>query len=108
VTFVQAHQDLCRQAAGRLLAAASDRAPCAPVRDLIGDGGMAAGYAVQQLLTPRIEAEVAFVLGEDLDQENLNLDIVRTAVDYAMPALEIMLLGYGGAPGELRSRPLRG
>jgi 2-keto-4-pentenoate hydratase len=140
VTFAQADEDLCRQAAARLLTAASDRAPCAPVRDLIGDGGMSAGYAVQQLLTqqalasgrkigltsaavqrqlgvdqpdfgvlfadmardetqpvelvdllqPRIEAEVAFVLGADLDQENLNLDIVRTAVDFAMPALEIV------------------
>ena len=51
MTFVVAEPDLHRQAADRLLAAARDRAPCAPVRDLIGSGDMAAGYAVQQLLT---------------------------------------------------------
>lgn len=145
MTFVVAEQNLYRQAASRLLTAAKDRVPCAPVRDLIGDGGMAAGYAVQQLLTqqavasgrqisgrkigltsaavqrqlgvdqpdfgvlfadmarsqtepvamtdllqPRIEAEIAFVLGADLDRADLDLDIVRAAVDYAMPALEIV------------------
>jgi 2-keto-4-pentenoate hydratase len=145
VTFVTTDEDRCRQAAARLLTAASDRAPCAPVRDLIGDGGMPAAYAVQQLLTqhalagrrrisgrkigltsaavqrqlgvdqpdfgvlfadmargetepvdvadllqPRIEAEVAFVLGADLDQADLDLDIVRTKVDFALPALEIV------------------
>jgi 2-keto-4-pentenoate hydratase len=51
VTFVVTEPDLHRQAADRLLAAARDRAPCAPVRDLIGSGDTAAGYAVQQLLT---------------------------------------------------------
>jgi 2-keto-4-pentenoate hydratase len=145
VTFVVAEPDLYRQAADRLMAAARDRAPCAPVRDLIGSGGMAAGYAVQQLLTqealasgrritgrkigltseavqrqlgvdqpdfgvlfadmaraetepvgmaallqPRIEAEVAFVLGAGLDRADLNLDVVRSAVDYAVAALEIV------------------
>ena len=145
MTFVVAEPDLCRQAADRLLAAALDRAPCAPVRDLIGSGGMAAGYAVQQLLTqeavgsgrritgrkigltseavqrqlgvdqpdfgvlfadmartetepvdmtallqPRIEAEVAFVLGAGLDRADLDLDVVRSAVDYAVAALEIV------------------
>jgi polyhydroxyalkanoate synthase len=38
VTFVVAEPDLHRQAADRLLAAARYRAPCAPVRDLIGSG----------------------------------------------------------------------
>jgi 2-keto-4-pentenoate hydratase len=141
VTFVVAEPDLHRQAAGRLLAAVRDRAPCAPVCDLIGSSDMAAGYAVQQLLTqealasgrritdrkigltseavqrqlgvdqpdfgvlfadmactetepidmaillePRIEAEVAFVLRGGLDRADLDLDVVRSAVDYAVAA----------------------
>jgi 2-keto-4-pentenoate hydratase len=145
VTFVVVDPDLHRQAADRLLAAARDRAPCAPVRDLVGSGDIAVGYAVQQLLTrealasgrrvtgrkigltseavqrqlgvdqpdfgvlfadmarteaepvdmgdllqPRIEAEVAFVLREGLDRADLDLDAVRSAVDYAVPALEIV------------------
>jgi len=140
VTFVVAQPDLRRQAADRLLAAARDRAPCAPVRDLIGSGE-AAGYAVQQLLTqealasgrrvtgrkigltseavqrqlgvdqpdfgvlfadmartetepidmavllqPRIEAEVAFVLRDGLDRADLDLDVIRSAVDHAVAA----------------------
>jgi 2-keto-4-pentenoate hydratase len=145
VTFVAAEHGLHRQAADRLLAAALDRAPCQPVRDLLGDGGMPAGYAVQQLLTqqalasgrrisgrkigltseavqrqlgvdqpdfgvlfadmgrretepvamtsllqPKIEAEIAFVLGADLDRDDLDLAAARAAVDYAVAALEIV------------------
>ena len=145
MTFVVAEPDLHRQAADRLMAAARSRAPCTPVRDLIGSGDMAAGYAVQQLLTrealargrritgrklgltseavqrqlgvdrpdfgvlfadmartetepidmadllqPRIEAEVAFVLGDGLDRADLDLDVVRSAVDHAVAALEIV------------------
>jgi 2-keto-4-pentenoate hydratase len=145
VTSVVAEHDLYRRAAGRLLAAARDRAPCEPVRDLLGPGDVAAGYAVQQLLTeqalaagrrvigrkvgltseavqrqlgvgqpdfgvlfadmarpetepiemgdllqPRIEAEVAFVLGADLDRADLDLDTARAAVDHVVAALEIV------------------
>jgi 2-keto-4-pentenoate hydratase len=145
VTFVVAEPDIYRQAADRLLAAARDRAPCAPVRDILGSGGVDAGYAVQRLLTrealaagrriagrkigltseavqrqlgvgqpdfgvlfadmarsqaelveltallqPRIEAEVALVLRADLDSDDLDLDVVRTAVDYAVAAFEIV------------------
>jgi 2-keto-4-pentenoate hydratase len=145
VTFVVTEPHLYRQAADRLMAAARDRAPCAPVRDLIGSAGMAAGYAVQQLLTqealasgrritgrkigltsaavqrqlgvdqpdfgvlfadmtrsetepidmtallqPRIEAEVAFVLRDGLDRADLDMDGVRSAVDYCVAALEIV------------------
>ncbi|WP_344111953.1 2-keto-4-pentenoate hydratase [Terrabacter aerolatus] len=42
------------------------------------------------LLQPRVEAEVAFVLGADLDGADLDLEVVRAAVDYAVAALEIV------------------
>lgn len=42
------------------------------------------------LLQARVEAEVAFVLGTDLDGEALHLDDVRAAVDYAVAAIEIV------------------
>ena len=43
-----------------------------------------------RLLQPRVEAEVAFVLGADLATASLDLDAVRAAVDYAVAALEIV------------------
>jgi len=43
-----------------------------------------------QLLQPKAEAEIAFVLGADLDAEHLDLAAVRAAVDYAVAALEIV------------------
>ncbi|WP_250283947.1 fumarylacetoacetate hydrolase family protein [Frankia sp. CiP1_Cm_nod2] len=134
-----------RQAADRLTAAARQRRPCPPVRDLLGASDIAAAYAVQQLLTraavgahrrlvghkigltspavqrqlgvdqpdngvlfadmaraedtpidpadllqPRIEAEVAFVLGAGLDQPDLDLGTARAAVAQVLPALEIV------------------
>jgi 2-keto-4-pentenoate hydratase len=42
------------------------------------------------LLQPRIEAEVAFVLKDGLDRADLDLAVVRSAVDYAVAALEIV------------------
>jgi 2-keto-4-pentenoate hydratase len=42
------------------------------------------------LLQPKIEAEVAFVLGNDLDSAELDLDAVRSSVDYVVAALEIV------------------
>ncbi|MEC3918499.1 2-keto-4-pentenoate hydratase [Nocardia sp. CDC160] len=42
------------------------------------------------LLQPKIEAELAFVLGADLDGEQLDAITVRGAVDYAVAALEIV------------------
>jgi 2-keto-4-pentenoate hydratase len=41
-------------------------------------------------LQPKIEAEVAFRLGADLDHPDLTLDQVRAAVDTAVAALEIV------------------
>ncbi len=43
-----------------------------------------------RLLQPKVEAEVAFVLGEDLDRDDLSLPVVRAAVDHAVAALEIV------------------
>jgi 2-keto-4-pentenoate hydratase len=42
------------------------------------------------LLQPRVEAEIAFVLGADLDTEELTPERVRAAIAYAVPALEIV------------------
>lgn len=132
-------------AAERLRRAELDRLPCAPVRDLIGRGDVAAAYAVQERLTaarvlsgaevvgrkigltspavqeqlgvdqpdfgvlfadmlveasglvpagrllqPRVEAEIAFVLGADLDSGPLDLEQVTAGVAYAVASLEIV------------------
>jgi 2-keto-4-pentenoate hydratase len=42
-----------------------------------------------KVLQPRVEAEIAFVLGEDLAEGLLDLDQVRGAIDHAVAALEI-------------------
>lgn len=44
------------------------------------------------LLQPRVEAEVAFRLAADIDvpESQITLDLVRAAVDVALPALEIV------------------
>ncbi|SEG66009.1 2-keto-4-pentenoate hydratase [Thermomonospora echinospora] len=44
----------------------------------------------ERLLQPKAEAEVAFVLGADLDHEISGVDDVRAAVAYAVAALEIV------------------
>jgi 2-keto-4-pentenoate hydratase len=46
--------------------------------------------AVTRLLQPKIEAEVAFVLGRDLADGPLDIAQCRGAVDYAATALEIV------------------
>ncbi|GAA0608148.1 2-keto-4-pentenoate hydratase [Sporichthya brevicatena] len=48
------------------------------------------GTAGQLLLQPRIEAEIAFLLGADLDKPNLSVDDVLAATSKVMPALEII------------------
>ncbi|MFJ8111012.1 2-keto-4-pentenoate hydratase [Streptomyces sp. NPDC096132] len=50
----------------------------------------AATVPSERLLQPRVEAEIAFVLGEDLDGPDLDLKRVRGAVDHARAALEIV------------------
>ena len=48
--------------------------------------------SMRTLVQPRVEAEVAFVLSEDidLDEDEITLEAVRAAVDVAIPALEIV------------------
>ncbi|WP_370248186.1 2-keto-4-pentenoate hydratase [Nocardioides sp.] len=49
--------------------------------------------SMRTLVQPRVEAEVAFVLGADLDtatEEELTIDAVRAAVAQVLPALEIV------------------
>jgi 2-keto-4-pentenoate hydratase len=48
--------------------------------------------SMRTLVQPRVEAEVAFRLGRDLDvpEEEITLALVREAVDVALPALEIV------------------
>ena len=51
------------------------------------DGEEIALTDVQQ---PKLEAEIAFVLGRDLRQKNHTLAEVISAIDYALPAIEIV------------------
>jgi 2-keto-4-pentenoate hydratase len=44
----------------------------------------------QQLIQPKVEAEVAFVLERDLDQERLTVADVIRAVAFALPAIEVV------------------
>lgn len=48
-----------------------------------------AAIPIDRFLQPRVEAEVAFVLKHDLDTDDLSIDQVVEAVDYAVAALEI-------------------
>ncbi|NUR43356.1 MAG: hypothetical protein HOV73_25070 [Streptomyces sp.] len=51
------------------------------------DGGL---VPTGRLLQPKVEAEIAFVLGADLAEGPLDAEQVRGAVAYALPALEIV------------------
>lgn len=42
------------------------------------------------LMQPKVEAEIAFVLGEDLDMENMTIVDVIAAIDYIVPAIELV------------------
>ena len=44
----------------------------------------------KQLIQPKVEAEVAFVLERDLDQERLTIADVLRAVAFALPAIEVV------------------
>ncbi|WP_028602362.1 2-keto-4-pentenoate hydratase [Ottowia thiooxydans] len=52
-----------------------------------GDGEPIPTSVLQQ---PKIEAEIAFVLGRDLNADHLTQVDVMNAIDYALPALEIV------------------
>jgi 2-keto-4-pentenoate hydratase len=59
---------------------------------LFDDMGFAEGLPIPlaNLQQPKIEAEVAFVLGRDLDMQNPTIIDVIGAIDYVLPALEIV------------------
>lgn len=61
----------------------------------VSDGASDRGGApisMRTLVQPRVEAEVAFVLARDIDvpEEQITLELVREAVEVALPALEIV------------------
>ncbi|RNM16153.1 2-keto-4-pentenoate hydratase [Nocardioides pocheonensis] len=60
------------------------------VSDAAHEGG--GPISMRTLLQPRVEAEVAFRLGRDIDvpEDQITLAFVREAVDVALPALEIV------------------
>lgn len=59
---------------------------------LLADMDVSALPAVpsERLMQPRVEAEIAFVLAADLDHDDLDIERVRSAVAYAVAALEIV------------------
>lgn len=56
--------------------------------DMGFDEGLPISFA--KLQQPKIEAEVAFVLGRDLDMESPGLVDVMRAIEFALPALEVV------------------
>ena len=46
--------------------------------------------SMNELMQPKVEAEVAFVLGEDLDGDGLTIVDLLASIDYALPAIEIV------------------
>ena len=73
-------------------AAAARRRPARLRRAVRRHGGTptAATIPIDRLLQPRVEAEIAFVLGADLADGPVDTAQVRSAVDYAVAALEIV------------------
>ncbi len=59
---------------------------------LFDDMGYGSGEVIawQSLHQPKVEAEIAFVLKSDLDLPNPGLVDVLNAIDYALPAIEIV------------------
>jgi 2-keto-4-pentenoate hydratase len=45
---------------------------------------------IQRLLQPRVEAEIAFILGKDLTEEVGDPRLLRSAVEFVVPAIEIV------------------
>jgi len=61
--------------------------------DVSSHAASSAGISMQRLLQPRVEAEVAFRLGRDVDptdEADITIELVRSAVEVALPALEIV------------------
>ena len=101
--LVQEHLNASRTAAGARVVGRKIGATSAAVREQLGvdqpdfgvlfdDMGFADGAEIPagRLLQPKVEAEVAFVLAEDLDEGPLDAAQVRGAIAYAVAALEIV------------------
>lgn len=43
-----------------------------------------------ELMQPKVEAEIAFVLGQDLDNPSLSISDVISAIDYAVASIEVV------------------
>ncbi|WP_298282580.1 2-keto-4-pentenoate hydratase [Acidocella sp.] len=52
--------------------------------------GDAEEVALSDVLQPKVEAEIAFVLGRDLNSEHLTVADLFRAIEYAVPAVEIV------------------
>lgn len=46
--------------------------------------------SIKEILQPKVEAEVAFVLGKDLTEENLTSIDILSAIEYALVSIEIV------------------
>ncbi len=59
----------------------------------VSHGANGAPISMRTLVQPRVEAEVAFLLGADVaptDEADITIEVVRAAVEVALPALEIV------------------
>ena len=45
---------------------------------------------VSRVLQPKVEAEIAFIMGDDLDDERLTTADILSSIDYAVAAIEIV------------------
>jgi len=52
-----------------------------------GDGE---DISVRDVMQPKVEAEIAFVIGRDLAEEQLTFADLQRAIEYALPAIEIV------------------
>ncbi len=59
---------------------------------LFADMAVLDGWEVarERMIQPKLEAEIAFVLGRDLDEERITVVDVLRAIDFALPAIEIV------------------
>lgn len=46
--------------------------------------------SMKDLMQPKVETEIAFVLGDDLNDDRLTIIDLISAIDYALPAIEIV------------------
>jgi 2-keto-4-pentenoate hydratase len=61
--------------------------------DVSDQAASSSGISMRRLVQPRVEAEVAFVMAEDVSpatEDEITIELVRDAVSLALPALEIV------------------